>query len=225
MTQYRVFQKQAKKELKLAKLNYKDKVEKMLSTSNSHPAWEGVKAMMGMQSKKCPISLNGMSDLAISNELNTFYNRFNTYDFSEELSVFNSIAPGQSNVQVDRNKVLTLFRGLKERKSPGPDGIGGHILKNCAEQLADIFCFIFKMSLHLHTVPNLWKDSIIVPVPKNKTPESFNDFRPVAVSSLVMKTLEKIVKDEVLNSEQDLLDRFNSPTDQNGEWKMQHLLF
>ena len=115
----------------------------MLSTGNSCSAWEGVKAMMGMQTKKCPISLNGMSDLSLSNELNVFYNRFNIYDFSEELSVFNNVAPGQSNVQVDRNKVLTLFRGTKERKSPGPDGIGGRILKNCVEQLADIFIFIF----------------------------------------------------------------------------------
>jgi len=38
MTQYRVLQKQVKKELKLAKLNYKDKVENMLSTGNSRPA-------------------------------------------------------------------------------------------------------------------------------------------------------------------------------------------
>ncbi|KAK0153225.1 Multidrug resistance-associated protein 1 [Merluccius polli] len=126
----------------------------MLSTGNSRPAWEGVKAMMGMQTKKCPISLNGMPDLALSNELNTFYNRFNIYDFSEELSVFNNVAPGQSNVQVDRNKVLTLFRGTKERKSPGPDGIGGHILKNCAEQLADIFCFIFKIWFGSLTLKN-----------------------------------------------------------------------
>ena len=75
--------------------------------------------------------------------MNTLYNHFNIYDFSEELSVFNNVAPGQSNVQVDRNKVLTLFRGTKERKSPGPDGIRGRILKNCAEQLAH-FLFYFQ---------------------------------------------------------------------------------
>lgn len=64
------------------------------------------------------------------------------------------------------------------------------------------------MSLHHHTVPRIWKDSIIVPVPKIKSPVSLNDFRPVALTSLIMKTLEKIVKDELLKSVQDLLDPF-----------------
>lgn len=34
-----------------------------------------------------------------------------------------------------------------------------------------------------------------------------NDFRPVALTSLVMKSLEKLVKDAVMDSVQDKLDR------------------
>lgn len=45
-------QKQVRKELKLAKRRYKDKVENMLSTASSRPEWEAVKAMLGMQSQK-----------------------------------------------------------------------------------------------------------------------------------------------------------------------------
>ncbi len=53
---------------------------------------------------------------------------------------------------------LKLFWGVKERKGSDPDGIGGRVLKPCAEQLADNFCFIFKLSLYIHKVPRLWKD-------------------------------------------------------------------
>ncbi|KAA8585524.1 hypothetical protein FQN60_004218 [Etheostoma spectabile] len=52
-----------------------------------------------------------------------------------------------------------LFRGVKERTSPGPDGIGGWVLRNCAVQLADIFCFISQMSLQLHM--NSWQENSI----------------------------------------------------------------
>lgn len=90
------------------------------------------------------------------------------------------------------------FKYVKERKSPGPDGIGGRILKNCAEQSAEIFSFIFMWSLELQNVPNIWKESIIVPEPKNKTLKSHNDYRPVALTSLVMKCFEKIVLHELL---------------------------
>lgn len=62
------------------------------------------------------------------------------------------------------------------------------------------------MSLHSHIVPRLWKDAIIVPIPKIKNPGCLNDFRPVALTSLTMKTLEKIVRDNLLISVQDHLD-------------------
>lgn len=94
-------------------------------------------------------------------------------------------------VHIDSGTVFNLFRKTKERKSPGPDGIGGRILTYCALQLADIFCFLFNMSLQTHRVPQLWKKSVIVPVPKNKAAQSLNDFRPVALTSLAMKSFEK----------------------------------
>lgn len=123
------------------------------------------------------------------------------------MSVFKNAVSSQNSV-VDRSKVCKLFRGVKERKSPGPDGIGGRVLKNCADQLADIFTFIFSISLQLHKVPSLWKDSIIVPVPKSASPKSLNGFRPVALTSLVMKSFEKIVKETLLTCVQDNLDPF-----------------
>lgn len=197
-TQYRELQKQLKKELNVARRKYKDKVESMLSTGSSRPAWEGIKSMMGMQHKKCNISLNGKPDLVLSDELNSFYNRFNACDFSDELSVFKNTVSSQNSVVVDRNTVCRLFQCVRERKSPGLDGTGGQVLKNCAVQLADIFSFIFSMSLQLHKVPSLWKNSIIVPVPKYASPKSLNDFRPVALTSLVMKSFYSCFIESIL---------------------------
>jgi len=37
------------------------------------------------------------------------------------------------------NSVVKQFKSVKERKAPGPDNIGGKIMKTCAEQLAAIF--------------------------------------------------------------------------------------
>lgn len=73
---YGKLQKQRKKELKLAKCSYKDKVESMLRAGSSPPAWEGVKSMMGMQTKKSHVSLNRRPDLVLSNELNNFLQPF-----------------------------------------------------------------------------------------------------------------------------------------------------
>ena len=62
------------------------------------------------------------------------------------------------------------------------------------------------MSLQLQSVPKVWKHATIIPVAKTKSPKVLNDFRPVALTSLVMKTFEKIVKQDILRQTEGLLD-------------------
>lgn len=90
------------------------------------------------------------------------------HDFRGQMSVYWNVDFNyvHDDVSIEKDMVWKLFCGVKERKSTRPEGIRGRVLKNCALQLADIFSYIFQLSLKLHTVPCLWKDSVIVPVPK-----------------------------------------------------------
>ncbi len=72
--------------------------------------------------------------------------------------------------------------------------------------LAPIFNYIFNLSLSQQKVPDLWKQSTIVPAAKSKHPKSLNDFRPIALTSLVMKSFEKLIKAELLKTTEHLLD-------------------
>ncbi len=81
-------------------------------------------------------------DLDFANELNIFHT-FNVKDFSKELSIFKNADCEQSTVCFYRDRVFKLFQGVKERKSPIPNYIRGHTLKNCAKQVADFFLFYF----------------------------------------------------------------------------------
>ncbi len=91
-------------------------------------------------------------------------------------------------------------------KSSGADKIGGRLLKTCADQLGPVFYNIFQKSLYLQKNPKLRKKAIVVPVRKTSYPKTLNDFRPVALTSLVMKCFEKFVRDELLLKTQSLLD-------------------
>lgn len=75
----------------------------------------------------------------------------------------------------------------------GPDGISSRLLKTCADQLCGILLYMFDLSLKLGKVPQLWKTSCVVPVPKTSRPKDFGDYRPVALTSHLMKTLERLV--------------------------------
>ncbi len=66
-------------------------------------------------------------------------------------------------------------------------------LKTCADQLAPIFTQIFNRSLELCEVPSCFKRSIIIPVPKKPKITGLNAYRPVALTSVVMKSFERLV--------------------------------
>ncbi len=86
-----------------------------------------------------------------------------------------------------------VFRKQKRKKAPGPDGVTPACLKSCADQLAPILTKIFNRSLELCEIPSCFKRSTIIPIPKKSKITGLNDYRPVALMSVVMKSFEKLV--------------------------------
>ncbi len=89
---------------------------------------------------------------------------------------------------------------MNVRKAAGPDGIIGRVLRSCADQLAGLFTSIFNESLATSVVPTSFKKSVIIPVPKNSKPSCLNDYRPVALTSTVMKVFERLLKKHICSS-------------------------
>lgn len=85
------------------------------------------------------------------------------------------------------------LKTVNPRKATGPDGVPGRVLKSCADQLAGVFTRIFNSSLSQATIPSCLKSATIIPVPKKPVPEDLNSYRPVALTPVVMKCLEKLV--------------------------------
>ncbi|KAI2668905.1 hypothetical protein H4Q32_027217 [Labeo rohita] len=60
-------------------------------------------------------------------------------------------------------------------------------------KLSSIFTLIFNRSLELCIVPSCFRCSTIIPVPKKPKTTGLNDYRPVALTSVVMKSFERLV--------------------------------
>ena len=106
-----------------------------------------------------------------------------------------------------------IWPGLKSisdyrRKSSSAEAVSASLpaLKVCADQLSDVFTDIFNMSLLQSVVPACFKEAIIVPVPKKTKTFCLNDFRPVALTSPIMKCFERLVKSFITSSLPDSLD-------------------
>ncbi|KAF7691443.1 hypothetical protein HF521_011740, partial [Silurus meridionalis] len=90
-------------------------------------------------------------------------------------------------------KVRKTLCRVNPRKFAGPDNIPGRVLKECAEQLADVFTNLFNISLNSNVVPTCLKTTTIVPVPKKSTVSCLNDYCLVALTPIVMKCFERLV--------------------------------
>ncbi|PJG57305.1 hypothetical protein, partial [Aeromonas cavernicola] len=86
----------------------------------------------------------------------------------------------------------TLCR-VNPRKAAGPDNIPGRVLRGCADQLAEVLTDIFNISLSSATIPTCFKAATIVPVPKKSSVSCLNDYRPFALTSIIMKCFEMLV--------------------------------
>ena len=92
------------------------------------------------------------------------------------------------------------------------------LLKTCAAEHGDPLQRVFNTSLQLGRVPTLWKTSCIVPVPKKNLPSELNDFRPVALTSHLMKMLESSTSSGPRHST--LRTACSLPTEQRLVWRM-----
>ncbi|KAI3354193.1 hypothetical protein L3Q82_018731 [Scortum barcoo] len=80
--------------------------------------------------------------------------------------------PPCSSLLLTSHQVRNALKKNRARKAAGPDGIiSSRLLKSCADQLCGIFGYTFNLSLKLGRVPQLWKTSCIVPVPKTPAPQ------------------------------------------------------
>ncbi len=107
---------------------------------------------------------------------------------------------------MSEDEVRRALKRVNVRKTAGHDGITGRFLRSCADQLAGLFTSIFNESLATSVVPTSFKKSIIIPVPKNNKPSCLNDYRPVALTSIVMKVFERLVKSHISSSIPVILD-------------------
>ena len=96
----------------------------------------------------------------------------------------------ESVLQVSEHEVCNEFLRLSSAKSAGPDNVTPRLLKLCAKQLAKVFTIIFNLSFKTQLIPDIWKRSCIIPVPKKPVISCMNDLRPVALTSIPMKICE-----------------------------------
>ena len=105
---------------------------------------------------------------------------------------------GIESVPISIESVKTVFRSLDVNSSMGPDGIHPCILKYCSNLVVPLF-MIFAKSLDDGVVPSQWKFSEIVPLFKKGSRSDPLNYRPISLTSVCCKSLERIVASSLMS--------------------------
>ncbi|KAK9535832.1 hypothetical protein VZT92_008187 [Zoarces viviparus] len=114
--------------------------------------------------------------------------------------------PPATTLSIPKKEVNRLFKKQNPRKAAGPDLISPSTLKYCADQLSLVFTDIFNTSLESCHVPACFKVSTIIPVPKKPRITGLSDYRPVTLTSVVMKSFARLVLSHLKTLTDPLLD-------------------
>ncbi|BHF58989.1 E3 ubiquitin-protein ligase rbbp6 [Sparganum proliferum] len=90
------------------------------------------------------------------------------------------------------------LKSLKECKSPGPDEITAKLFFELAQELAKPLSFLCQKSFDAGIIPTDWKTAHITPLYKSGSRALATNYRPVSLTSICCKVMEKTIKKELM---------------------------
>lgn len=104
-----------------------------------------------------------------------------------------------SDIVVTPELVFSQLSSIDISKSTGPDCVQNSVLRNCARSLCYPLSVLFRKSLDIGRLPEDWKTAQITPVFKDKGSRSDPArYRPVSLTSNIVKVLERLINTELL---------------------------
>ena len=102
-------------------------------------------------------------------------------------------------------EVFEALASLKPNKAPGPHNIHSQVLKNCAERLAKPLFLLFTQSISTGILPSDWRRVNITPIFKKGSKVSPENYRPISLTSQVIKVLETLIRSKMMTFSEILL--------------------
>ena len=100
---------------------------------------------------------------------------------------------------ITRDTILTAIKNLKKGTSPGIDDItSDHLVHATSHKLADLLANVYSIIITSAVIPDLFKNSIIIPILKKPTldPDNPTNYRPISLSSIHTKLIENTLLPE-----------------------------
>ena len=88
---------------------------------------------------------------------------------------------------------------LKSTPAPGPDGVPASLLKTCKKELSKPLYHLWRSSLDNGFIPNELLLVLVSPIHKGGSRGVVKNYRPVALTSHLIKVFERVIRRVLVN--------------------------
>ena len=193
-------------EIRQSKRSYEQKLAcNVKNDSKSFYAY--VKSKQNIQDKVGPLEDSAGNIISqgflMAEDLNGYFSSVFTKEDISSLPVADAKFQGAKSdylgpLVVTPELIAKKIKAMKDNKSPGVDGIPPTLLMETVEQISIPLARVFNLSLKEGVVPFEWKEANIIPLFKKGSRNKSENYRPVSLTSVICKLLERLIKDHMV---------------------------
>ncbi|KAK3101568.1 hypothetical protein FSP39_004535 [Pinctada imbricata] len=135
-----------------------------------------------------------------ANLLNNYFTSVFTKEDLDNIPIFDDRNFNTELVDISFNdeEIEKLFEKLDPKKSQGIDELHPKLLKETAATISKPISQLFKLSFEQSQLPTDWKNANITAIHKKGDKDLPSNYRPISLTSIVCKTMEKLIRDEIV---------------------------
>ena len=216
LSKFKIARAKARRTIKQSKrASWRQYVSRLNSRSSVKKTWEMIRKINGKNSSSNVGHLNVGDDVVTSKAdiadilADTFAEKSSLSNYSTTFQKFqNSKEKLKLNFKSNSNEYYNSDFTLKELKKAlkkchdtavGCDDIHYQFLKHLPFRSLDSLLRIFNQVWHTGILPDSWKEAIVIPIPKpGKDSTNPANYRPIALTSCICKTMERMVNDRLV---------------------------
>ena len=103
--------------------------------------------------------------------------------------------PGLTDV--GETEVYRIIKDINTSKSSGIEDVSSFVLKEAFKILIPEITYMFNLSIRSSIFPTVWKQALVIPIPKTGNLTMVKNYRPISLLPLPGKILEKLIHSQL----------------------------
>ena len=103
-----------------------------------------------------------------------------------------------TDIEITEQMIIDSTHERSSTPAAGPNGVPSSLILKCTAELAPALKLMFSQSLTHGFIPSSLKRAAITPVFKSGTKSSPSNYRPISLTSTIIKVFEQIIRKQVV---------------------------